>query len=403
MMKKITVIILACVLVLGSFAGGIFVGVIGSSAAGAQDNRITVSQQQYDLLTQYGKLEGTRETIAQSYYADYDDQMLSEYAVKGMVAALGDPYSAYYTAEEYRQRLESDAGNYVGIGVQVSLDDDSICTVTTVFENSPAMEAGILPGDKIVGVAGYDVRGQSLNDVVDQIKGESGTDVQIILRRGEETLELTVARAEVVASHVSYRMLDDEIGYIEITGFTGDDVTGFTQAIAFLQSSGAKALVLDLRYNGGGYVDDAAQIADVLLPEGKIYTLENKNGDTTGSADSDKRCLGLPLAVLVNGYSASASEIVAGAIQDYGAGVLIGTQTFGKGIVQSPFMFKDGSVLMLTTEYYLTPNGRKIHGDGLAPDIEVELDASLNPYLISDEEDAQLQAAMNHLHDQLND
>ena len=175
------------------------------------------------------------------------------------------------------------------------------------------------------------------------------------------------------------------------------------QAVAFLESNQAKALVLDLRNNGGGLVDDASRIADVLLPQGNIFTLVDKNGNVTYSGDSDMKCLGLPLAVLVNEYSASASEILAGAIQDHEVGVLVGTQTFGKGIVQTPLTFADSSVLMLTTEYYLTPDGRKIHGEGLTPDIESVLSEDAHIYLMTDEEDNQLQDALHYLKGQIAD
>jgi len=400
-MKKTIIILLACLVLVGSFAGGIIIGVVGSQAAGAQDNEILVSQQQYDELLKYQKLETTQQMIEQMYYSDYDESLFVDYAIKGLVASLGDPYSYYYTQEEYEARLAEDEGNYVGIGVQVTLDDASLCTVTTVFQDSPALKGGVLPGDRIIAVDGIDVRGMILDDVVARIKGEEGTQVEVIVMRGTETLALPLERAQVLANHVNYRMIDDQVGYIEITGFTGDDVEGFMEAVAFLESNQAKALVLDLRNNGGGLVDDASRIADVLLPQGNIFTLVDKNGNVTYSGDSDMKCLGLPLAVLVNEYSASASEILAGAIQDHEAGVLVGTQTFGKGIVQTPLAFADGSVLMITTEYYLTPDGRKIHGEGLSPDIESELNEEAHIYLMTDEEDNQLQDALRYLKGQI--
>lgn len=273
--------------------------------------------------------------------------------------------------------------------------------ITRVFEDSPAMESGLLPGDEIVGVGEEDLYGLELTDVSARIKGAEGTAALLTIWRGGKTFKVEVERRNVVQNRVSSRMIG-QVGYIEIASFYGDDVEGFKAALNKLTQEGAQALIIDVRNNTGGYLDDAVAIADMLLPEGLVVYSEKKDGTRTEYFSEASR-VELPIAMLVNGYSASASEVLCGAVRDFGAGVLVGTQTYGKGIVQTQYPFKDGAALKLTTAYYFTPSGFCLHGQGLTPDYVIDNsdEAKANPFTLSDEDDAQLQKALEVLAAQL--
>ncbi|MGI5900446.1 MAG: S41 family peptidase [Christensenellales bacterium] len=398
MAKKITVtvsFVLALALV---FACGYYVGQVDADTVEKNDGKVVISQDMYDLLLKYMRLDEIEEYIGLYFIDDYDQEGLLTGAAKGMVYSLGDIYADYYTAEEYQELMREQQGNYSGIGVRMTEDaTDGVSTVINVFKNSPALEAGMQPGDRIVGVDGEDVRGLSLTEITTRVRGEDGTSVGLTIQRGDQYIEMDVMRAQITANNVEYRMIGDK-GYIKINAFEGDCLDGFTEAVALIESSNATGLILDLRYNGGGLVDYAVKIADRLLPEGVVVYTEDKYGNREEER-SDNKYLGLPLVVLVNGYSASASEILAGAIQDFDMGELVGEQTFGKGIVQGMISLKDGAALKITIANYYTPNGRNIHGEGLTPDYMVENseEANQNPYLVSDEDDAQLQKALELL------
>ena len=336
--------------------------------------------------------------VESMYYEEPDVDAMLEYAAIGLMFGLDDPYSYYYTPEDYAAMEESVEGTYAGIGTQLIVDpNDYLMTVTRVFKGSPAEEAGVLAGDKIIGVDGVGYTGYEQNQAVAAMRGEPGTEVTITVARGEETMDIVVRRAQIEMNYAEYEMLGD-IGYVIVYDFMGDAVDGFKEAVAYFREQGAKGMILDLRSNGGGLVTDAVQIADVLLPEGVIVSTEDRYGNRTEER-SDADMLGLPLAVLVNGYSASASEIVAGAIKDTGVGTLVGEKTFGKGIVQAVYPFtSDGAGIQLTVARYFTPSGVCIHGVGIEPDVEVaqpedvELRYGINN--IPREKDVQLQTAL---------
>lgn len=321
------------------------------------------------------KLQLLNSYIQQYYLFDYTEEDIENGIYKGMMAGLGDVYTNYYTPEEYASFMESTNGNYCGIGVVVSqASETGIISIIQVFDDTPAMEAGMQDGDILYMVEGEEVTGKDLNLVVTQLKGEEGKEVSLSVLRGEDIIDMKMVRRKVEIPTVDYLMLNDTLGYIQISQF--DEVTDkqFSSALGALQLEGMEDLIIDLRDNGGGLVDVTCNILDELLPEGLIVYTEDKYGNRDEVSSDAEHYFSGRLAVLINGNSASASEIFAGAIQDYGIGTLIGTQTFGKGIVQSLFPLNDGSAIKLTISRYYTPYGRNIHELGISPDIKVEYD-----------------------------
>lgn len=288
------------------------------------------------------KLEAIEDVIDEYYYqdADIDVDAMTEGMYAGMVNSLGDPYSVYYTEEEWRDLMQETAGIYYGIGAYLMIDPGTgLGKISGVIENTPAEEAGLRADDLIYLVDGESTMGLELSEIVARVKGEEGTKVHLTIYREGETdyLEIDVERRQIEAPTVKYEMLENNIGYIQITEF--DDVTTdqFTEALAVIKGSGAKGLVLDLRGNPGGSLNVVVDIARQILPKGLIVYTEDKYGERDEYTCDGKNELDMPLAVLVNGNSASASEILAGAIKDYDKGILVGTTTFGKGIVQRVF------------------------------------------------------------------
>ncbi len=337
------------------------------------------------------KMQELQSYIDRYFLFDYAKEDEESGIYKGMMAGLGDVYTTYYTPDEYASFMESSNGSYSGIGAMLSQDyNTGIITVVKVFDGSPAADAGIQPDDILYKVKGEEVTGEDLSLVVTDLKGEEGTDVEISMMRGTDVLDFTLTRRSIEVPTVEYQMLDENIGYIAISEF--DDVTDeqFIAALEDLKSQGMKNLAIDLRNNGGGLVDVTCNILDQLLPEGLIVYTEDKNGERQEEYSDAEHYFDGKMAVLVNGNSASASEIFAGAIKDYGVGTLIGTQTFGKGIVQSLFPLSDGSAIKITVSRYYTPAGNNIHGVGITPDIILERDTER-------EEDNQLQKAIEVL------
>ena len=321
------------------------------------------------------KIQELNKYIDQYYLFDYEEEDVENGIYKGLMAGLGDIYTGYYTPEEYASFMESSNGTYSGIGAMLSQDyNTGIITVVRAFEGSPAAEAGMQTDDILYKVEGEEVTGKDLSLVVADLKGEEGTEVTLSILRGTDEMELTMERRNIQVPTVEYRMETDQIGYISISEF--DDVTQeqFMSALEALEGQGMKDLIIDLRNNGGGLVDVTCAILDRLLPEGMIVYTEDKYGERQEQISDAEHYFEGKMAVLVNGNSASASEIFAGAIKDYGVGTLIGTQTFGKGIVQSLFPLSDGSAIKITVSRYYTPAGNNIHEVGIEPDIELEYD-----------------------------
>ena len=325
------------------------------------------------------KLEAIEDVIDEYYYKEEDihtDEMI-EGMYAGMVASLGDPYSVYYTAEEWQALMQDTEGIYYGIGAYVQLDiTTGFGKINGVIDNTPAQEAGLREDDIIYMIDGEIMQGFELSEIVARIKGEEGTTVHLtIYREGEEDyLEIDVVRKQIESPTVSYELFDNGVGYIRITEFDDVTVDQFTEALAVVKASGAAGLILDLRSNPGGSLSAVVDIARQILPKGLIVYTEDRAGERVEYNCSGNNEWKLPLVVLVNGNSASASEILAGAIKDYGIGTLVGTTTFGKGIVQRILPLTDGTAIKLTVSAYYTPNGNNIHNIGIEPDIECEYD-----------------------------
>ena len=321
------------------------------------------------------KLSGIQALIQKEYIGEVDEDALQTGICQGYVGALGDPYSAYYDEEQTSALMETTQGEYGGIGVVLTQNlDTGVTTASSVYEDSPAMKAGMKDGDIIYQVEGRDVSGMALEEISGSIKGEKGTTVEITVLRGEEREEvtLTITRDTIQAETVKTRMLEDEIGYLAISEFDSVTLEQYREGLAELTAQGMEGLIVDLRGNPGGNLDTVCEILDLMLPEGLIVYTEDKDGNRQEFTSDEAQEVQVPLAVLVDGNSASASEIFAGAIQDYGLGQIVGTQSYGKGVVQSVFDLQDGTSVKLTIAEYFTPNGRSIDGEGITPDVEVE-------------------------------
>ncbi|MCI9080852.1 MAG: S41 family peptidase [Lachnospiraceae bacterium] len=312
--------------------------------------------------------------IDQYYYEDIDQKSLIEGMYAGMVEGLDDPYSSYFTAEEYASFNESTTGIYYGIGTVLTQSmDTKIVKILHVYPGTPAEEAGIRDGDVIVKVEDIEADSVELSELTSHIKGEEGTKVHLeLIRAGEsEHLQVDVERRQIEVPTVEYQMLEGNVGLIQITEFSTATPEQFDHAVKDLQEKGMASMIVDLRNNPGGVLQSVCTMLDEILPEGLLVYTEDKYGSRS-NYKSDKNCMNIPMTVLINENSASASEIFAGAIKDYKYGTLIGTTTFGKGIVQSIIPLEDGSALKITMAKYFTPNGNYIHDKGIEPDIELE-------------------------------
>lgn len=372
-----------------------------TGAANGQAVRL-VSESEYEIIDRYRRLEEVRQTLVNDYYIPLDEEDLVTGAIRGMMDSIGDPYTFYYTPEEMEKANEESSGVYHGVGMAVQLTDDGDIEVIRVYEGSPAEAAGLLSQDRIVQVDGVPVsgeNGQTLNEAVQRIQGEDGTTVRLTVLRDGETLELDIVRSEVSISYVDYEIINGDIGYVNIAQFTGNDVTGFQEAVEAFKSAGVSGIVVDLRNNPGGLLTDVVQIADMVLPEGLVTYVEDRHGNRQEET-SDAEYWDIPMVVLVNGMSASASELFTAAIQDYDRGTVVGTTTFGKGIVQTLITFSDdGAGMQLTTASYYSPNGRSIHQTGVEPDVTVELNEDYDPSIPwpNLENDNQLATALEEL------
>ncbi len=346
------------------------------------------------------KLSGIQALIEKEYIGEVDEDALQTGICQGYVGALGDPYSAYYDEEQTSALMETTQGEYGGIGVVLTQNlDTGVTTASSVYEDSPAMKAGMKDGDIIYQVEGRDVSGMDLEEISGNIKGEKGSTVEITVLRGEdrEEVTLTITRDTIQAETVKTRMLEDEIGYLAISEFDSVTLEQYKEGLEELKAQGMEGLIVDLRGNPGGNLDTVCEILDLMLPEGLIVYTEDKDGNRQEFTSDEAQEVQVPLAVLVDGNSASASEIYAGAIQDYGIGQIVGTKTYGKGVVQTIYDLKDGTSLKLTVAEYFTPNGRNIDGEGITPDVEVAYQRDEN----DPEADNQLDRAVEALQDEM--
>ena len=342
-----------------------------------------------------GKLNAIDSVLESFYFGDVDDETAKDNIYKAYLSSYGDKYTMYYTADEYKALKESTNGKFYGIGAVCQLSGEGGVLLVDVYDNGAGYQAGLRSGDRVVNVDGRDITGMELSSAVALIKGDKGTSVTLEVIRGTERLTFSAVRDAVEARTVSYTLLDNNIGYLSISQFEEVTTKQFKAAVEDLQSQGMKGLVIDIRNNPGGLLDTVVGMLKYMLPDGLIVYTEDKQGNRKEYKGQDNDEFNLPLAVIVNGNSASASEIFAGAIQDYGKGTIIGTQTYGKGIVQTVKPLTDGSAIKFTIAKYFTPKGQDIHGKGVTPDMVVEYDTDADV-------DTQLDAAIKNVEAQIN-
>lgn len=352
-------------------------------------------------------LEGLEYTLSQfrselekKYIGEINDEELIEGAIKGYVDALGDPYTTYYTKKEMKTIMEETNGNFVGIGVYMTKDlEKNAILIIKPIENSPAEKAGILPGDLITKVDDVEYTGDKLEEASNKIRGEEGTKVKLEIYRNGETKTFELTRTKVVVSHVTTKVLNNDIGYIAISDFEGECASEFETKYKQLEKQGIKKLIIDIRNNGGGIVDEALKIANMLVDkDSTLLITKDKSDKEEITKATEKPIINIPTVVLVNEYSASASEILAGALKDNGKATLVGTKTYGKGIIQELHQLSDGSGLKITVSEYYTPNHNAIHKIGITPDVEVDLSEDVKQQTtIQEKDDNQLQKAIEIL------
>lgn len=325
------------------------------------------------------KLTYLENLIDEYYLGDKDEEKLQEGIYAGLLYGLDDPYSRYYTAEEYKSENTSSEGTYVGIGILMEKNTEGGVKIVKCYEGGPGEEAGLKAGDIISAIDGEDITDKEVSEVADSVRNSDKDSVVLTIHREdvEDAMEITVPITDVELPSVFHEMLDSNIGYIRITEFKGVTSDQYQEAFDDLEKQGMEKLIVDLRDNPGGLLNSVCDILRKILPEGLIVYTEDKDGNREEETCDGKNELQIPLAVLVNENSASASEIFAGAVQDYGIGTIVGTTTYGKGVVQSIRQLSDGSAIKLTIANYYTPKGNNINKIGIKPDIEVSLDTSL--------------------------
>ena len=373
-----------------SFAGGAVCAVLLLAAAAAA---LWFTGDGPDSLKSAAKVAGISQIIDSVYMGEIDEQKLEDSMYAGLMAGLEDPYSRYYSREECEEEDRSNAGEYEGLGVVLGqMKDTGEVVIVQCYDGGSAAEAGVQAGDILYAVDGESVEGKELSEISDAIQGKEEKDVVLALGRSqadgsEQRMDITVTKGPVEMNYVSGEMLGDGIGYLAITQFTGVTSEQFQETYQSLKDQGMERLIIDLRDNPGGLLDAVCETLRQILPEGMIVYMEDKAGNREEYTCDGETPIDIPLVVLVNENSASASEIFAGAVKDHGVGTLVGTTTFGKGIVQTYYRLGDGSEIKLTTAKYFTPNGNNIHGTGIEPDVQVEASEDA-------ETDAQLEKAV---------
>ena len=385
------------------FKKGIAVGVAvtlvvtGTGFAGYQKIMFPKGSALSDTKT-VQKLNYLESLINEEYLEEKEEDSLREGLSAGIMSGLNDPYSTYYTAEQYKELNTSNEGSYVGIGAVLQNDKDGGAKIVQLYEGGSGEQAGLKKGDVLKAIDGEDVTEKETSDIASMIRESDKDSVTLTIQRNEETKEIKVEIRDVEIQTVSHEMLDDETGYIRISEFSEVTSNQYKKAFEDLQDKGMKKLVVDLRDNPGGLLTAVCDVLRQILPEGLIVYTEDKNGKKEEEKCDGKSELAMPLAVLVNGGSASASEIFAGAVKDYGIGTIVGTTTYGKGVVQTIQPLSDGSAVKITIAKYFTPKGNDINKKGIAPDVEAEVSEDSTDWTeLTHEEDTQLQAALKEI------
>ena len=342
-----------------------------------------------------GKLNALNSVLSNKFYFDQADEEKSADSIyKAYLSSYDDKYTVYYTADEYKKLMESTSGKFYGVGALCSINESGGVMVLDAFEDGPAYKAGVRDGDVVIKVDDTDITGMDLSSAVALIKGDKGTQVNLTIVRDDKTYVFSIIRDEIITKTVDYKMMENSIGYIQISQFDEVTTEQIKEALTDLNNQGLKGLIVDIRSNPGGLLNVVVDIVDEIIPKGLIVYTDDVNGNRkeyNGSSDNE---ITVPMAVLVDGNSASAAEIFAGAVQDYGKGKIIGTQTFGKGIVQTIQPLTDGSAIKYTIAQYYTPKGQVIQGNGVTPDMVVELPKDAT-------EDLQLDAALEYVKGEL--
>ena len=386
--------ILSYVLVAALASAATFMMMPAKSAPAAQGQSAPAAQETYS------KLDELQELVDEKFIGEIDWKTVEDNAAAGMIAGLGDRWSYYMSAESYESYLDQMNNSYVGVGITVTQREDGYLNILEVVENGPAGKAGVEPGGFIVRVGEQDISGLGIDGATPLIKGEEGTDVTLTIRYGEEEREYTMTRAYFEMTVASGEMLDDGIGLVTIENFDGRCADETLAAIESLLDQGATKLIFDVRNNPGGYKTELCRILDYLLPEGPLFRSEYYDG-TTQVDESDKKCLDIPMVVLINSESISAAEFFAAALREYEVATLVGEQTIGKGYFQQVYRLSDGSAVGLSVGKYTTPNGVSLANVGLTPDVEVAVDDELFWQIyynrVQWQDDPQIQAAMDVL------
>lgn len=363
---------------------------------------VTISKEEYERYKQFDTLIELMDLVDYGYFEEYDVQDMLDGAANGLLLGLGDPYTFYYTPEEYAELWEEDEGEYAGVGIQISTSYlTGLCTISRVFDNGPAREAGVLKGDILYMVEDLYVNSSTINDAVDIMRGTPGTSVHVVFLRGTEEIEYDLIRAQITVNRIDSGMLTDDIGYIYLYEFAGDCATEFQAAVKDLQGKGAKGIIIDLRDNPGGWVNDAEAIGDIFLDAGTLCYLQYNDGSREYYRTKDGKTE-MELVVLMNEHSASSSEILAGALKDRANASIVGVQSYGKGIVQTVVGLDGGAGMQMTIAQYYTPNGNAVHKVGITPDVEIPLpDGDVGMYDFGDLNDPQLSKALEVMQQKL--
>jgi carboxyl-terminal processing protease len=414
-MKKKWMLVLSLVLALCVMSSCAYLPLLGISTSSSTDtttttatatddssDTVTISKEAYERYQKFDTLIQMMDYVEQGFYEDVDEETLLQGAASGLLSATGDPYTFYYTPEDYASLWEDDEGEYAGVGLQISASYvTGLCTISRVFDGSPAKEAGIHKGDILYKVEDLYVTATNLQDAVDIMRGTPGTTVEVVFLRDNEEMTYTLERKTINVNRIDSMMLTDDIGYIYLYEFAGDCAEKFSEALTNLQDQGAKGLIIDLRDNPGGWVNDAQSIGDLFLDEGVLCYLEYKDGSREYYRTTDGK-VDMPLVILVNENSASSSEILTGALKDRADATVVGVTSYGKGIVQSVIPLSDGAGMQMTVAQYYTPNGNAVHKVGITPDVECELDEGDNGmHELGDLTDAQLAKALEVMQEKL--
>ena len=388
----VCILVLLSALTIAQYAGKINV------AAGLKWDENGMSKEAVEIKD---KAEILSSYINRFYLNDIDYGKMGDIIYKAMVSGLDDKYAAYYTKDEYKDISEKTKGEFCGIGAYISQGkNDNYLKVAGVVKGGPAQKAGIKKGDIIVEVDGENIKGKDSSYAISKMKGKKGTNVSIsVMRKGnKKPITFNIKREVIHDNTVSYKMLDNNIGYISVSAFETVTKKQFKSAVDCLEKKNEKGLIIDLRDNGGGLLDTALDMLDQILPKKLVVYTKDKNGVAEEYYTKDDKEIKIPIVILVNGNSASASEVFCGALRDYGKAKLLGTKTFGKGIVQSSFAFRDGTGLKFTTSKYYTPKGINIHGTGFEPDIKVKSNGKMTALKESGYKvDNQINAALDYL------